>query len=151
MLSPFISTVHAPQTPCSQPTCVPVSPSVSRRKSDRSRRGSTFAMSHFVPLTVTDMFVVIGSPSRQYRLHGAPRQLPQQMLAIFGRGMKVAVGGDARRHEFRKSIRRPVIDPDRAELSFDLPEPERRIGNAHHCNARVIHPGPAPPNRDSDT
>ena len=31
----------APQTPCSQPTCVPVRPSRWRRKSERSSRGST--------------------------------------------------------------------------------------------------------------
>ena len=35
---PSTSTVHAPQTPCSQPTCVPVSPRSWRRKSDSSRR-----------------------------------------------------------------------------------------------------------------
>ena len=33
-------TVQAPQTPCSQPTCVPVSPSVWRRKSERRSLGS---------------------------------------------------------------------------------------------------------------
>ena len=37
---PSICTVQAPQTPCSQPTCVPVSPASWRMKSERSRRGS---------------------------------------------------------------------------------------------------------------
>ena len=39
--APSRRTVQAPQTPCSQPTCVPVRPSSWRRKSDSSRRGST--------------------------------------------------------------------------------------------------------------
>ena len=40
--SPSSCTVHAPQTPCSQPTFVPVSP-WSRMKSDSRVRGSTSA------------------------------------------------------------------------------------------------------------
>ena len=39
--TPSSRTVQAPQTPCSQPTCVPVSPSRWRRKSVSSSRGST--------------------------------------------------------------------------------------------------------------
>jgi hypothetical protein len=53
-LSPSTWTVHAPQLLVSQPTCVPVSPSVSRRKCTSRRRGSTSA-SWAVPLTVTVM------------------------------------------------------------------------------------------------
>ena len=41
--SPSTCTVHAPQTPCSQPTLVPVRPSSWRSKSDSSVRGSTSA------------------------------------------------------------------------------------------------------------
>ena len=40
---PSTSTVQAPQTPCSQPTCVPVRPSSWRRKSESSVRGSASA------------------------------------------------------------------------------------------------------------
>ena len=43
--APSSRTVQAPQTPCSQPTCVPVSPSAWRRKSESSSRGST-ALAH---------------------------------------------------------------------------------------------------------
>src|SRR5216684_268749 len=50
--SPSNSTVQAPHTPCSHPTCVPVSPSSWRRKSERSSRGST-ARAYRTPLTVT--------------------------------------------------------------------------------------------------
>ena len=39
---PSICTVQAPQTPCSQPTCVPVAPSTWRRKSLSSMRGSAW-------------------------------------------------------------------------------------------------------------
>jgi hypothetical protein len=39
--SPSICTVHAPHTPCSQPTCVPVSPASWRMKSESSSLGST--------------------------------------------------------------------------------------------------------------
>src|SRR4051794_40393797 len=49
--SPLRCTVHAPQLDVSQPTCVPVRPSVSRRKWTRSRRGSTSALS-CAPFTV---------------------------------------------------------------------------------------------------
>ena len=53
-ISPSISTVQAPQMPCSQPMCVPVSSSCSRRKSARCVRGVTSA-STGVPLTVSAM------------------------------------------------------------------------------------------------
>ena len=43
--------VHAPQMPCSQPTCVPVRPRSSRRKSTSSLRGSQ-RPSRVAPLTV---------------------------------------------------------------------------------------------------
>src|SRR5262249_17949269 len=39
--TPSTRTVHAPQTPCSQPTCVPVSLRSWRRQSERSRRAGT--------------------------------------------------------------------------------------------------------------
>ena len=39
--TPSTRTVHAPQTPCSQPTCVPVSLRSCRRQSDSSRRAGT--------------------------------------------------------------------------------------------------------------
>src|SRR3954465_8401085 len=47
---PSTSTVHAPHTPCSQPTCVPVSPRSWRSTSDSSRRAGT-RTSRVAPLT----------------------------------------------------------------------------------------------------
>ena len=41
VMSPSTSTVHAPQTPCSHPTCVPVSRSCSRSASTSVVRAST--------------------------------------------------------------------------------------------------------------
>ena len=53
-ISPLTRTVHAPQTPCSQPTCVPVSLRCSRRKSARFSRGSTCASTRS-PLTTSEI------------------------------------------------------------------------------------------------
>ena len=50
--SPSSSTVHIPHTPCSHPTCVPVSPSRSRRTSESVVRGATASVTAR-PLTVT--------------------------------------------------------------------------------------------------
>src|SRR3954453_17720561 len=61
--SPTTSTVHAPQTPCSQPTCVPVSPRSCRSASDSSRRTGTEA-SRGTPFTVT---VIVRSVSTLIR------------------------------------------------------------------------------------
>ena len=51
--APSSRTVQAPQTPCSQPTCVPRSPSRWRRKSESSSRGSTCSRQSR-PLTSTE-------------------------------------------------------------------------------------------------
>ena len=45
--SPSTRTVHEPQMPCSQPTWLPVSERVSRRKSTSVRRGSTLSCTVF--------------------------------------------------------------------------------------------------------
>src|SRR6185436_5069929 len=57
-ISPLTRTVHAPQTPCSQPTWVPVSLRWSRRKSDRFRRGGTLA-SVRSPLTLSEIVTAL--------------------------------------------------------------------------------------------
>src|SRR6267142_854642 len=67
-LSPSSSTVHAPHTPCSQPTCVPVSPRSSRRKSLSERRGS-ISRSTGSPLTVRRVAMAIFG-------RGHPRRVP---------------------------------------------------------------------------
>ncbi len=52
-ISSFTRTVQAPQTPCSQPTCVPVRCRCSRRKSARLSRGKTCASTRS-PLTSSE-------------------------------------------------------------------------------------------------
>src|SRR5258708_396500 len=68
--APSSRTVHAPHWLVSQPTCVPVSPSTSRRKWTRSNRGSTFWVS-LCPLTLR-VTEVKSPPCRGERLGGAP-------------------------------------------------------------------------------
>ena len=63
--TPSRRTVHAPQTPCSQPTWVPVRPRRWRRKSVRRSRGSTSSTT-LRPLTVTVISVMPRAPT-----HGA--------------------------------------------------------------------------------
>ena len=53
-ISPFTRTVQAPQTPCSQPTWLPVSAKSSRRKSTSVLRASTRSLTRS-PLTVREM------------------------------------------------------------------------------------------------
>src|SRR5260370_30291160 len=66
--APSSRTVHAPHWLVSQPTCVPVSPSTSRRKWTRSNRGSTFWVS-LCPLTLR-VTEVKSPPCRGERLGG---------------------------------------------------------------------------------
>ena len=61
-ISPLTRTVHAPHTPCSQPTCVPVSLRCSRRKSAKFRRGSTFASTRS-PLTTSEIATAVVTPT----------------------------------------------------------------------------------------
>src|SRR5215210_3187577 len=76
---PSSRTVHAPQTPCSQPTWVPVKPSVCRMKSESSSRGSTTSWRRR-PFTVTVTATSFMPPprSRSARRGGprAPSTLP---------------------------------------------------------------------------
>ena len=58
--------VQAPQTPCSQPTCVPVSPRRWRRKSVSSSRGSTSSTTSR-PFTVSLISVMRSAPRRARR------------------------------------------------------------------------------------
>ena len=79
--SPSTSTVHAPQTPCSQPTCVPVSPRSWRSASDSSRRTGTVA-SRGTPFTVT---VIVRSVSTLMQSSRLPRPRPRPAFVRSGR------------------------------------------------------------------
>ena len=101
-ISPLTRTVHAPHTPCSQPTCVPVSLRCSRRKSAKFRRGSTFASTRS-PLTTSEIATAAVTPMppaeigaikqrgyatrqqdfRQMPAHGGCRLLILQRVELF--------------------------------------------------------------------
>ena len=87
-VSPSRRTVQAPQTPCSQPTCVPVSDRSSRMKSESSRRGSTSA-SCSVPFTVTLIWTLrtaAARPVTSWPVAPCPRaSLPMESLSIASR------------------------------------------------------------------
>ena len=70
-LSPLTSTVQAPQTPCSQPTWVPVSPRPSRRKSLSSVRGSHAAARRSPLTTSSTVRGVVMSTSLQWQREAA--------------------------------------------------------------------------------
>ena len=69
-ISPLTRNVQAPQTPCSQPMCEPVSPSSSRRKSTRCWRGWTLRVT-CVPFTVRVTTRVWSMRAREGRRRGA--------------------------------------------------------------------------------
>src|SRR3954469_22354378 len=68
---PFTCTVQQPHWLVSQPMCVPVSPSLSRRKSARSIRSSA-SPDIFLPLTVSSIFAMELSLLLLGRLQGLP-------------------------------------------------------------------------------
>src|SRR3954452_11769589 len=94
-LSPFTRTVHAPQIPCSQPTCVPVSPNSFRRKSERRRRGSTSAECP-TPLTVnlrpTRLGIVHRPGAFPSSIYCALRNRADNVPSVLGRSVQIGVG-----------------------------------------------------------
>ena len=65
--APSIWTVQAPHTPCSQPTCVPVRPSLWRRKSVSSMRGSASPSSGAAVDVEADGVARVGAQARHRR------------------------------------------------------------------------------------
>ena len=64
--TPSISTVQAPHTPCSQPTWVPVIPSVWRRKSVSNMRGSASASTGRPLRTKSHAMSPVGAQARHF-------------------------------------------------------------------------------------
>src|SRR5437660_3573399 len=135
-LWPSTSTVQAPHTPCSQPMWVPVSPRSSRRKSTRSRRGSTVSW-YAIPLTfisISRMFVsrarlAISPPLPAGPLPGLPhrsnRQNAGDVTPVVSRRLGVVARGDRLLH---RAGRRPqcVLGDTRAlQDPLRLPHAER--------------------------
>src|SRR3954449_8013302 len=94
--SPSTSTVHTPQLEVSQPQCVPVRPSVSRRKWTSSSRGSTSAV-RGSPLTGG------GVSTELDRLRGGrlAREGDEQQPRLDVGGPRLAVDGDGDLHGAR--------------------------------------------------
>ena len=98
--SPSSRTVQAPQTPCSQPTCVPVRPSSWRRKSDEQQARLDLARVLAAVHRATRSRAAAahaaccrrGRRPRAQRAHGEDAG---EVAAIVGRGVDVAVRLDA--------------------------------------------------------
>src|SRR4051794_3271982 len=136
-LSPSTWTVHAPQLLVSQPTCVPVSPRLSRSRWTSRRRGSTSA-SWTSPLTVTEMcWVLIGAGLLRVRegAFGGAAECPEGQLRghrplVFDRSPDVPDGAGlcSRSSACRPEqiIRGGVADQDR----FGIGRGEGGVGDA---------------------
>ena len=162
---PSTSTVHAPQTPCSQPTWVPVSRRSWRRKSDSSRRAGAFAW-RGTPLTTTvrssssstlpsvgvgdglghaagpslaDGSSLQGNGSGAAVREGEAGQLDGEHRAVGRRGVDVAVGLDGAVDEVG---RRPTSRRDAGLLADegrgDVERPGH-VGDRHERQPGVGH------------
>src|SRR3954452_4297964 len=92
--SPLTSTVHTPQLDVSQPQCVPVRPSVSRRRWTSSRRGSTSAVTGS-PWTVREMYSgsdLLGQGTLGGAAQGAVGELAGQVALVVGAAALVGRG-----------------------------------------------------------
>src|SRR5208282_4580427 len=93
---PSSSTEQAPHTPCSQPVCVPVRRSTSRRKSTKVIRAGASALS-LRPLTVSETRCRdMGSGSSRHRLalrlgNGARGQRAGDAAAVIGRDVEIGL------------------------------------------------------------
>src|SRR5580692_4494541 len=89
--TPSTSIVHAPQTPCSQPTWVPASSNSWRRKSESSVRDSTL-LRYAVPLTDSSMSCRSGcmADPLMRRADGAADQDAGDMALVIGTSVDVA-------------------------------------------------------------
>ena len=151
--SPSSRTVHAPQSPASQPTFVPVSPRSSRRTSTRRRIGST-SSAWPTPLTVK-------AGIRRRRGHdGASTEatarrtsVQRRLAAVAGRAAdvvdrrepgEVSRGRRAPRARRRRARREP---PPRAPAAAPGPASRRRRRRARRRPARRGPPRPPRPTR----
>ena len=157
--TPSSWTVQAPQTPCSQPTCVPVSPSSWRRKSDSSSRGSTSAR-RSTPLTSTSDHSACSSAARDdHRRSDAGDRRPTRAGCRAGRRARRHArrlarrrGGRRRALELELEQRGPVddradADPRLADDAVLDREASRRPARARSRRAarRPLRSRPSPP------
>ena len=122
---PSTSTVQAPQTPCSQPTCVPVRPRSSRMKSASERRASTTCSTRRV---VDGERSAMRSPGRDHA--------PPQARAAWSRARSVSTAANA-----------AIVRASRGRRSADRRSAPRR--GARASRARLEWPAGQPPPRRS--
>ena len=105
MLRPFSSTVQVPQTPCSHPMCVPISPRSSRSTSTSSLRGSTVTVDAVAVHDQRDLHAAhLRSPAREQRQRDAAAQVAARdvdpglgaAVQVTGRGQLGDAGLDRR-------------------------------------------------------
>nr|CAI0337328.1 hypothetical protein SHINE37_41182 [Rhizobiaceae bacterium] len=136
--------MHAPQTPCSQPTCVPVRPSAWRRKSLSSMRGSTVAV-WTTPFTLTLRVVFFSGICSVLAKRGpppgiaqrAPRQRAGKMPAIVGGRMDVGVGMQAPLQRLRHVLQQRLRNRLAFDACLDFRQAQRRLAHAHHAETDV--------------
>src|SRR5437870_4013911 len=147
--SPSIKIVHAPQTPCSQPTCVPVRPRSSRRKSTKSLRGSQ-RPSRATPFTVRRTVTASGMGDRARARERPPGEDRREVAAVVGRGVDVGVG----RHELRRppggGVDRRVGETVALEDLLGGPEPHGHRPGAGRGEARRSAPCAVPDDQRGD-
>ena len=152
--SPSTSTEQAPQTPCSQPRCVPVSPRRWRRKSASVRRGGDGRPpAHAVDgdLDADVAAVQASSASSSARVKARATTTAPTGDAIVGRS--VEVGRDGRQIGDREAAQLGGIDVGRAGAGRHRlgrrrpfggrPEPEQADRTAAHGVRRVELDGDA--------
>src|ERR1700760_1426862 len=77
--------------------------------------------------------------------------MPEQMLAIVGRGVEIVIWRDQRDHDFREPVWCRLVELHRNEFLFRFFQTPRRISYAHHGDARRLQSGWPSANRDGDT
>src|SRR5262249_111335 len=132
--TPSTITVQAPHTPCSQPTCVPVSFSSRRRQSARLVRGSRFTStrSPFTMNLVT--MLVMRVPSFRRATQRPLDQRFQQRATVGSRRVNVIVDLEIIRAERGPAGNRRIVHLISSQSGFALVQPHRRTAHADRAD-----------------
>ena len=144
--APSTITVQAPHTPCSQPTCVPVSRSTWRRQSASVRRGST---STSTGLPLTSKRTVMRPPYAAARAQRALDQHFDERAAIVGAGVKILGRIDRSAAAARGGEDRRLVDAAAVRGRLGGGEPVRRASTRR--SRRYAHRGASAALRDRRT
>src|SRR5580700_14447 len=131
--APSTSTVQEPQTPCSQPTWVPVSRKWWRRQSASVSRGST-STSTGLPLTSNFTGMVL---LRRRAFERALDHHADQRFAIGAAGVDIVMGIDRRRCRAFGLDDDGLVDLVAVENLLDGGQPQRPVGDADGADMGV--------------